>query len=49
MGFSQKALRGIDYTEQGMQGRNYVSMQVNTAFVEEWRDLVGEREESVEL
>lgn len=49
MGFSQRALRGIDYTEQGMQGRNYVSMQVNTTFVEEWRDLVGEHEESIEL
>lgn len=49
MGFSHRALRGIDYTEQGMQGRNYVSMQVNTTFVKEWRDLVGEREESIEL
>jgi hypothetical protein len=49
MGFSQRAVRGIDYTEQGMQGLDYVSMMVNTTFVEEWRDLVGEHEESIEL
>lgn len=47
LGFSSKAIRGIDYSEQGMQGRNYVSMLANSNFVSEWEDLVGEN--SIEL
>lgn len=47
LGFSEKAAKSADYSEQGMQGRNYVAMMVNRAFMDEWEDLVGQR--SIEL
>lgn len=27
---------GVDYSEQGMQGRNYVSLDVGVAFIKSW-------------
>jgi hypothetical protein len=35
-GFSPKAVKGVDYTEQGMQGDNFVSLDVNSTFCTEW-------------
>jgi len=37
-GFSKKAVSGLDYTEQGMQGDDYVSIDTTKAFLTEWRD-----------
>lgn len=33
IGFSEKASRDVDYSEQGMQGNNYVSLDVGTIFL----------------
>lgn len=49
LGFSQKALRGIDYTDQGEQNDVYVSIGVNGLFVQEWKNLIGENEDTIEL
>jgi hypothetical protein len=35
LGFSDAALDDIDYSEQGMQGDNYVSMDVGSDFIRE--------------
>jgi hypothetical protein len=35
LGFSNIAVKGIDYSEAGMQGRNYVSLDVNKKFMKE--------------
>jgi hypothetical protein len=35
LGFSEAALQDIDYSEQGMQGDNYVSMDVGGDFIRE--------------
>lgn len=35
-GFSIKAVQNISYSEQGMQGDNYVSMDVGPAFYASW-------------
>ena len=32
-GFSERAVEAIDYSEQGMQGRDYVSMDVGDPFI----------------
>jgi hypothetical protein len=39
MGFSEAALQDIDYSEAGMQGGNYVSMDVGGEFVRECEAL----------
>jgi hypothetical protein len=39
MGFSETALQDIDYSEAGMQGGNYVSMDVGGNFVRECEAL----------
>ncbi len=36
-GFSQSAVNDIDYSEQGMQGDDYVSLDVGEVFLREWR------------
>lgn len=41
MGFSEAALQDIDYSEAGMQGSNYVSMDVGGDFVRECKALHG--------
>jgi hypothetical protein len=35
-GFSYGALEGLQYSEQGMQGINFVSFDVSTEFISEW-------------
>lgn len=37
-GFSEKAVRSIDYSEQGMQGDNYVSLDVGKTFMVAWEN-----------
>lgn len=32
----------VDYSEQGMQGDNYVSLDVGEKFIKSWLDTVGE-------
>ena len=39
LGFSESALQDIDYSEQGMQGDNYVSMDVGGDFIRECEAL----------
>jgi hypothetical protein len=39
LGFSEAALQDIDYSEAGMQGSNYVSMDVGGDFVRECEAL----------
>jgi hypothetical protein len=36
MGFSSVAANDVDYSEQGMQGDNFVSMDVGETFLKEW-------------
>ena len=37
-GFSEKAAKDVDYSEQGMQGDNYVSCDVGKKFLKEWKE-----------
>lgn len=41
LGFSEKAVSDIDFSEQGMQGDNYVSMDVGKYFLNEWDAKMG--------
>jgi hypothetical protein len=36
LGFSNEASNDVSYSEQGMQGDNYVSLDVGMEFCEEW-------------
>ncbi len=36
-GFSQEAVEALDYSEQGMQGEDYVSLDANGEFLRQWR------------
>lgn len=42
-GFSILACRDVHYSEQGMQGRNYVSMDIGPKFYASWKKMVKER------
>ena len=42
IGFSMKTAKSVSYSEQGMQGDDYVSMDVGADFIREWDDLVGQ-------
>jgi hypothetical protein len=39
LGFSPSAIRAISYSEQGMQGADYVSMDVDADFMTELEDI----------
>lgn len=41
LGFSLAASRDVDYSEQGMQGENYVSLDVGKPFLDEWLEIPG--------
>lgn len=41
LGFSEKAVKDVDFSEQGMQGDNYVSMDVGKYFLNEWDAKMG--------
>lgn len=36
-GFSREAVAAIDYSEQGMQGQDYVSFDAGEEFLRQWR------------
>ena len=38
-GFSAKAVLDVEYSEQGMQGKNYVSMDIGKVFISEARKI----------
>lgn len=38
-GFSPKAVKDVDYSEQGMQGDDYVSLDIGKSFLKEWNNL----------
>jgi hypothetical protein len=38
-GFSIKAAQNVSYSEQGMQGENYVSMDIGPVFYASWKRL----------
>ena len=38
-GFSSEAADNVDYSEQGMQGDDYVSMDVGKKFLDEWKTI----------
>lgn len=40
------AVSDISYSEQGMQGDDYVSLDVGKAFLDSWFDIVGTTEEA---
>jgi len=40
------AVSDIGYSEQGMQGDDYVSLDVGQAFLDSWFDIVGTTEEA---
>ena len=40
IGFSKSAVEDVDYSEQGMQGYDYVSMDVGKAFLDEWFAMI---------
>jgi hypothetical protein len=42
LGFSRRALQVLSYSEQGMQGNDYVSMDAGTEFYTSWQRLVKE-------
>lgn len=46
-GFSNKAVKAVNYSEQGMQGDNYVSLDAGSDFIKEFAifNLFGEVEE----
>jgi hypothetical protein len=44
IGFSIKAVSNVSYSEQGMQGSDYVSMDVGPVFYASWCRLLKEKE-----
>lgn len=43
-GFTAEAAEDVSYSEQGMQGDEYVSLDVSSKFCEEWMDKYPETE-----
>jgi hypothetical protein len=39
LGFSQPAVWDVNYSEQGMQGETYVSLDVGESFLREWKKI----------
>lgn len=46
-GFSLDAARDVDYSEQGMQGEDYVSLDVGKILIKEWHNLFNDGDELV--
>ena len=40
LGFSDKAVHDLDYSEQGMQGDNYVSLDCEIKFINSFKSLI---------
>lgn len=43
--FSRGAADDVDYSEQGMQGENYVSLDVGKPFLDEWLEIPGNNDD----
>lgn len=43
LGFSKKAIKDVDFSEQGMQGNNYVSLDIGEIFVKEYCKLYNKK------
>jgi len=41
LGFSKEGVEDVDYSEQGMQGENYVSMDFGHKFYADWKRING--------
>lgn len=41
LGFTPAAADDVEYSEQGMQGDDYVSLDVDKAFLDEWLEIPG--------
>lgn len=39
LGFTEEAANDVDYSEQGMQGDDYVSMDACVKFYNEWKRM----------
>jgi hypothetical protein len=48
MGFSEKAAAAVGYSEQGMQGDDYVSLDARKPFVYEWLPTYGVAESAID-
>jgi hypothetical protein len=48
-GLSIKATQNVGYSEQGMQGNDYVSMDVGPTFYKSWLRLQAKRKKEAEL
>jgi hypothetical protein len=44
LGFSIKAVQNVSYSEQGMQGTDYVSMDVRAPFYASWKRMLREQQ-----
>ena len=42
IGFSEEAVESVEYSEQGMQRSEYVSMDVNSEFIREYNSLLAQ-------
>jgi len=40
LGLSRRAVQDVEYSEQGMQGSNYVSLDIGSAFWASWKRLL---------
>lgn len=49
LGLSIKAVQNVSYSEQGMQGNDYVSMDIGPAFWASWQKLLKKVEKQNEL
>jgi len=49
LGFSNKNIKDIAFAESGMQGDDFISLDVSGSFVQEWQDLVGKNKDTLKL
>lgn len=43
LGFAKSAVKDVDYSEQGMQGDNYVSLDCGNKFINQFEKLFGKK------
>ncbi len=51
-GFSERAVGGVYYSESGMQGKDYVSFDINTDFIselDEFMNFVNNTQKTVQI
>jgi len=49
LGLSIKAVQDVCYSEQGMQGNDYVSLDIGPVFYASWKRLLKKQEQPIEL